>query len=81
MANAAPSRMASISPHLHAVHRARGVVMEAKEMAGTKAAEVDRLAELVIEGGGVGVAETAGGEDGVERVPFLEGQDDGMLGK
>ena len=67
--------------HLDAVDTARGVVVEAEEVAGAEAAEVDGLAELVVERRGVGAAEAAGGEDGVERVAFFEREDDGVLGK
>ena len=61
---------------------AGGVVVEAEEVAGAEAAEVDRSCRTrVLSAARVGAAEAAGDEDGVERVAFFEREDDGVFGE
>src|ERR1051326_622403 len=65
--------------HLHAVDLAVDVVVEADDVAVAKAAEVDGFAELAVQHGALAATETAGDEDGVERVALFEGEEDGVL--
>jgi hypothetical protein len=54
-------------------------VVEADDVAGAEAPEVDGLAELAVQDGALVAGQPAGDEDRVERVALFEGEEDGVL--
>jgi hypothetical protein len=67
--------------HLHAVDLAVHGVVEAEEIAGTEAAQVDAAAEFAVQQGALAAIEATAFQHAVERVVGLDGEEHRMFGE